>query len=456
MKLQGLQYNKWVILNLLLLAGILAHSVYRDIHLDNQYPADLRNRVVGARLQKDGKLPYFFHWQKADYPRYADPYNLQDTTLPASNITASPFFHQMLIPFCEIQQRTFSRLWLVMQYVLLALMLWMISRFAETKNQTLLLLNVAILFTLTEAWKSNITEGQLYLIEAFLISCTFCSLLYNNKKSWIVAGICAALLVLTRPTALILFIPFVFEIRKFFVFLASSWISLALYGLFVLSSHFEKSLWEQYRHALQKHIELHQYSNADILFPWNGPLVYQIEGYDLKQAALDAKKHPIEISTESGNFYVVYKNILHRNMPLKVLNGLSVLSLITLCSLFFYFGRRHPAEIYQVALFAFLLYMLVELFSPIKRHQYYVVQWLPLILAGFLCLRSGLNPKDPASLLLVAGLVLTITNISWIFDRNTLGELAWFCGLLFIVFNSKTTNLTLWKQPSSWGPDRRD
>lgn len=33
--------------------GILFHSINRDIDLEKQYPADLRNRVVGARLQKE-------------------------------------------------------------------------------------------------------------------------------------------------------------------------------------------------------------------------------------------------------------------------------------------------------------------------------------------------------------------------------------------------------------------
>ncbi len=456
MKAPGLQNNKWVILNLLLLAGILAFSIYRDIQLDKQYPADLRNRVVGARLQKDGKLPYFFHWQKADYPRYADPYNAQDTTLPASNITASPFFHQLLIPFCEIPQRTFSALWLILQYLLLAGMCWMFSFFAKTTYQKLLLLNVTVLFTLTAAWKCHIAEGQLYFIEAFLMAVVICALLYNKKQSWIFAGIAAAMLVLTRPIALVIFIPFLFQFRKYACFLISSWAALALYGLFVLSSHYETALWKQYQLALKKHVELHQYGDPNQLFLWGGPAIPYIEGFDLKQAAVNLKEHPIEISTESGNFYILYKNILHKKMPLKVLNALNLVSLLVLSGLFFYFGRKHPFQIHQVILAAFLLYMLEELFSPVERHQYNVVQWLPLLLPGFLALRSGIHWKDPVFLLLLTGLLLTITNFSKIYDRNTLAEFAWFAALLLIVFNSKPTNLTLWKQPSSWAPDRRD
>ena len=46
--------NKWIFLNLLILSGILTHSIQRDIELEKQYASDLRNRVVGARIQKDG------------------------------------------------------------------------------------------------------------------------------------------------------------------------------------------------------------------------------------------------------------------------------------------------------------------------------------------------------------------------------------------------------------------
>jgi hypothetical protein len=38
-------------------------SVYRDTELEKQYPVDLRNRVVGSRLQMDGMSPYFYHWR---------------------------------------------------------------------------------------------------------------------------------------------------------------------------------------------------------------------------------------------------------------------------------------------------------------------------------------------------------------------------------------------------------
>ncbi len=64
--------SKMILLRLLIVgfAAVLAIAVYRDIQADKHNPADLRNRVVGARLITDGKSPYFYKWKAADGIRY--------------------------------------------------------------------------------------------------------------------------------------------------------------------------------------------------------------------------------------------------------------------------------------------------------------------------------------------------------------------------------------------------
>ena len=109
-----------IVLNLSLLLIILAHSVYRDVQLEKQYTGDLRNRIVGARLQKDGKLPYFYYWQSKDGIRYFDPINTNQSPATVSPITASPLFHQLLYPICDLEQQTLSKIWFIFQYILLA------------------------------------------------------------------------------------------------------------------------------------------------------------------------------------------------------------------------------------------------------------------------------------------------------------------------------------------------
>ena len=80
---------------IVLMTAIAGWSVYRDIHLEQQYPSDLRNRVVGARLEKDHASPYFYTWKTGDPLRYYDPSNWQqpgDSTM-VSNITGLSLIH---------------------------------------------------------------------------------------------------------------------------------------------------------------------------------------------------------------------------------------------------------------------------------------------------------------------------------------------------------------------------
>src|ERR1700722_10451753 len=152
------------ILNGILLLALLTHSIYRDVQLEKQYTVDLRNRVVGARLQKDGKLPYNYKYQQADGLRYFDFQNLNNDTSGISNITASPFFHELLFPICNLQEAAISKIWLWLQYFLLSCMIFLFSTLTHFAKEKLLILNLGIIFTATEAWKSLIKCGQLYLV----------------------------------------------------------------------------------------------------------------------------------------------------------------------------------------------------------------------------------------------------------------------------------------------------
>ncbi len=220
--------KKILLLNCIILAIILAHSVYRDIQLENQYPGDLRNRVVGARLQKDGRLPYRYHWQPTDGIRYYNqeedrwisPDGLRQSKIPqdsdVNKITASPFFHELLYPVCDLPQRTLSRLWFWGQYFLMACMISMIAGLTKDRATKWLLINIGALFTITEAWKALISAGQIYLIEAFLICCTLTCLIKYKKTGMILGGLCAVIFILTRPIGIVLFIPFLFYYKKIF------------------------------------------------------------------------------------------------------------------------------------------------------------------------------------------------------------------------------------------------
>ena len=423
---------------------ILCHSICRDLHLREDYPGDLRNRVVVARLQKDGKLPYHYHWAPGDGPRYWGAGNCNQPPESGNKITASPFFHELLFPICDFSFLTISWIWLLLQYIMLGGMIFIFCRFTNNRLKRILLIATGVLFTATEAWKSLISDGQLYFFVAFLMCLILAGLIRNRKSSILIAGICAAAFVLNRPIALVMFIPFIFQWKKYKLFLITAFSGLFIYGMFVLFVPSETALWKDYALAVKAHVAMHQAEeNPGMEKPTPCP-VADMEGFSPAGIDRSQTEHPIKVYVENGNVFVIYQLIFHRKMPLAVLNMLSLLTVFLLTVIYVYVFRKHPISLIQTLIFGFTLYMLVEIFNPIHRIQYNTTQWLPIVMAGILFIE---NRRSLPFLLLIAGLVLNISNTTWIPMRHTLGEICWLTGLLLIVY-FRNPNHILWKQPS--------
>jgi hypothetical protein len=443
----SLPNQKILYLNAILLGVVLAHSAFRDFQLERQYPSDLRNRVVGARLQRNHIGPYTYYWKPADGTVYYDPTNINTDADHASNITASPFFHEIFYPLARLPQRQVSRIWCWMQYLFLGLMIAMSCALTADKAKKWIIINTGVLFTLTEAWKNHIAVGQLYIFEAFLMSCILFFLVRNKKYGMMAGGILAAAFVLTRPYAVVLFMPFLFYFKKYFLFLATSFAGLFFYALFVLSSSNERAVYANYAKGMQIQVKNHQSINPGFSTPVKPDTAFEnaftnMEGFKREEIMQYSRESHIRISWENGNAFVVYNKLSNRHLPLAALY-ISCLFFICLFSLlFFLYTRKYPANTLQIALFGLILYMIMELFSPIYRHQYNAVQWFPLVLAAI----AGLTGfRNPVFKLLLAGLVLHIINISWPPMRHTLGELCWLIALLLYVFSSRL-NADPWKR----------
>jgi hypothetical protein len=424
------------ILNGIFLIALLSHSIYRDINLEKQYTVDLRNRVVGARLQKDGKLPYNYYFKSVDGLRYFDIQNLNRDSSAASNVTASPFFHQLLFPICDLEEATLSKIWLWLQYFLLACMIFMISTRLHDPKEKLLALNVGIIFTSTEAWKSLIKSGQLYLVVAFLICCVITGLLSNKKSGIVLAGICAVAFVLIRPFGIVIFIPILMLYKKNLLFLATAFSGLIIYLLFIVNDPYEKSLYLNYASRMKMHVLFHQntLTNPPKIEIANTSSVRNFEGIDFEEVNRQMHDHPIKIYSESGNIFILYYYLIHKKIPLACLFILTAVIILSLTILYYFHLKKYPAQKIQILLLGFTMYMIVELLGPVTRHQYNTVQWFPFILTSFLILPGRMNR---ISFLLFAGLVLNIVNFTWLPMRHTLGEFCWLTGIILLIFSSR-------------------
>jgi hypothetical protein len=293
-----------------------------------------------------------------------------------------------------------------------------------------LMVNTGVLFTMTEAWKSNIENGQLYLFYAFLMLCIIFGIL-SKKRVWsIAAGVIMAIWILNRPIGIIVMFPTFLLYKQQRLFLFTTMTSLLLYAIFVLSSPFEKTLWVNYMEGIRMQVRLHQ--DADPKASLAPPLLpenRQLEGIDFNTVDKNMAEHPITIYSENGNFFVLYRILTHHKIYLSWLNFISLFTIASLLGLYYHHDKKNKGKPWQVLIFAFALYMIIEILSPVYRHQYNTVQWFPLVLAALLI---PMKWRNPGLLLLALGLLLNIVNVGWIPMRHTLGEFAWLAALLYL------------------------
>ncbi|NCT74774.1 MAG: DUF2029 domain-containing protein [Chitinophagaceae bacterium] len=367
---------------LFLSALALAYCIYRDIRLERQHPGDLPNRVIGARLQKDGISPYFYGWDSTQPMRYYDPSGYH--TIAASNVTASPFFHQLLYPIADLPQRTFSRVWLLIQYLVWAAMLGMVISFTNTSRQKLLILVIGTTFLFTRFWVDTVLKGQNYfLIGLFFLVITLLLTRPGRLLSMLIAGGLMAGVVLIKPTAVFFFPPFLFIWKQWPV---KSRLSLLAGSLLVIVSAFasgeSRYYWLEYRHALNEHIKLHQRLQPDsgqkALF--NRHLNY--EGWDMDLSDSAALSYRYKFRGENSNIFVLYEEIFKRRLPVAWMLGLCIV-LISALLLFYYRIVVLPDgfTLVQAALLGVCMYIIADLFSPIHRFTYNGAPWLAAFLA---------------------------------------------------------------------------
>ena len=418
----------------------LCWCIYRDMQFEKQYTGDLRPRIVGARLQIDGISPYFYIWKPSDGVRYYDP-EMHVLNRKISNITSSPYLHQLLYPIANFQQRTISTIWLVLEYLALLVMTLLNMQLAKKRKQKWVIVFMSLFFLYSYAWTTNIALGQMYifiplLAMLFYFFITFKPTHFLNAAF---AGLTAMSLILMRPNTLLFFFPFVFLLnrysRKFkMVFLLCS----SLVILFAFGSSQARLYWSDYFNAMSEHIKSHQGINSIIQndVPVPMPLYAKWEGWDTLQIKSNTTKFPFKPSGENGNAFVFLNLGLHVKTPLWVL---SALCMIAVAILFFMFYKKYvPTPLfntYTVALLGFCMYMASDIFSPIYRTQYYASQWIfPLLL-----LASNYSSSYKKLFVFGIGIGLLLNGLGprLIPMQNTLGEYLIYASILGLLFTMK-------------------
>lgn len=429
----------------LLIAGllVLVWAIPRDIRYNRAYPVDLRNRVVGARLERDGRLPYFYKWRPGDGLRYYDPRNFDHWK--ASNITASPFFHHLLYPIADLPQATLLAGWLVSEYVILAGMTVLCLFLAKTTEQKQAVVAVSILFLLTSAWKIHVSVAQIYLWIPALALLFYACIQRPGHYAWgFGAGVLAGSLFLIRFNTLIFLLPVVFLARRY----SRAWwmaflLPLVLLAGWILGNGQERTLWKEYGQLLAEAVRVHQGRDPAVVPNAPDPHFAQWEGVDMEAAKRQAAATET-VYSETTNAFVMARYLIHRRLSPSLWPAVGLVGIAGLCGCFYFRHRSFSAlPVSQLAIFAFCLYMILDLFSPIYRIQYYSVQWLfPLLVAA-----ASWGARERKAIGLIGGyLILTIIHLPYGVKQNTIEEYA------LLVFLLGFSLFTRGEQASKTGP----
>ncbi len=420
----------------ILVLSAVSYTIHRDILLEREGACDLRNRIVGARLQKDGVLPYFHKkWKPGQSMRYYDPTDSNGKE-GLSNITATPFFHALLYPLAEFPQRTISYWWLIIQYGILIIIVILAYSVATTPFQRLSTILAGTLFLFTEAWKMHVLSGQMYIIIPLFALLFYCSLRRpDNLLSALTAGTAAIALLLIRPNAIIFFLPFILLLRNYRPrYLLVFFSSVLLIALFHFGNKNNRLYWQDYTKAIDASVKMHQ----DAILnheTYNRIVVEEWEGWNTRQVK-EYTKHNQPVYSENGNVFVLYFQLFHKPIPVNILSAFAVLTIVTALLLFYFSSTKyHNVSLENLAMFSFCLFMISDLFSPVWRHQYNTVMWIfPLVLSTAIFTWSN---KWIYALLGIA-LFLNIVNIFAIKMEHTIGE---YLFLIIFLYLSITRNL---------------
>ncbi|MBS1666953.1 MAG: DUF2029 domain-containing protein [Bacteroidetes bacterium] len=417
--------------------AVLAIMIYRDIGVTKQNPRDLRNRVVGARLIKDGKSPYFYKWKTGDGMRYYDSVDFNNLKVSLV-ITASPFYLQCFSAMAEWPESRIAQYWLWIEYILFVIIVSIALVTADSTKSRYLVLIIGIAFLLTEAWKVHVFVGQNYLVIPFLAMLFYFAVEKSKgMAAAFLAGLLAISLVMIRPNTILFFLPFLFLVKRFNI---KYWLfffaPIVMILLFEFGTSKERDLWKDYRANIVEHARITL--GLPLAQQKNDPSPNYVEWEGINQADVTKERgnNPIRIYSEHANPTLIVDKLFHYKLSATQLLLFSVIALLALANVFYKSMAvgRDKLALHELAIAGFCLYMLTDLSSPVLREQYYSMQWIFPVMLSVAYSRSY---KQWPYFFIMLGLLLNCLNLGFIKMEHTIGEYLMFFGLIALVLTRK-------------------
>lgn len=418
-----------------IMAMVLLASILKDIAYSVPLPSDLRNRIVGARMMKNGLSPYFYICKTGGPIQYENIFTEPDFVVSQS--TASPFFHSVFSLVADLPQFQLDIFWMLLEYMALigCSLLAILSLPQQYRKKALpLVLAITVAFTFTTGWRLHIWNGQNYIFIPLLAMGSFYFLTKNeNLMNIIIFAIFTAAMVLIRPVAILFYLPLFFYPKNYFKYGLATFLVITAYVLFVYCSPVQKTNWADYFKAIPIHItnNQHLYQGRPVT---NGQFlpVTHFEGIDLKSGVDLAKMDGLGKMAETSNLYYFYNKLTANKLSINAMTYIGLgITLLLLLPIAWCIKKGINISSEKLMVLGFVIYNFFTFCAPLPRFNYYWVEFLfPLLL-----LATGVkNVYILPIVFWVVGVCLNFPARPWLPGKQNIGEFLIVIALLHFVY----------------------
>lgn len=327
---------------------------------------DLRNRIVGARLMRMGYSPYFYKWHPADGERLLDPNDIP--TRLANGNTVTPAVFLMNYPFTNLNYPSIRLAWTTVQLLMIFGLVWMMKK-RYRGNTPLFAAAVVILGLLANNyWFLNVEKGQIHVFYVFFFALMYFIYTANWRHAEFISGLIGGLFLFFRPFAGIIFLGFLLHGKINWL---KGWLTGVLAGLFIFVMP-NVPVWKDYFRAME------EYGNECLG-----------KGHHIPNTVAASFPSEIEGTRNLGRFQAfnitnlpaIYGVVKRFGIEYTPIFSYLTCGIIFLLLSFLFFKQKENSSPIHLFLFAFLAYMVAELFMLAWRNPYAVISWIfPLFL----------------------------------------------------------------------------
>ncbi len=348
----------------------------------NHGGADLRNRIVGARLLVKGMDPYRFKWKNGQDERLLDAYDNPKSIV--NRVTVPPNLLLVYAPFVNLPYFYLRFGWLFCQWgaLITSLLVFVKSELDPARKKVLWI--VGLLFISGSwFWRLHVERGQTYILYVFLLSLAYWFLSKPITKSNIlgsnikIMGVTLIGLATSLRFPMIVIILAMILLKKIKLFVATL---LSFCGFILASVTFSGwQVWGNYFSAMFVFGKV----NINLVEPAQSPIEVvipkTIEGMTNLQSSAS---FAVSDSSIQGIFYRLFDLSLQTNTLIIILCfALLVYSLLIFTALKQATPKSQMPIVDRVFLIGTLMITICDLFIPIERYNYNDIQLLiPLIL----------------------------------------------------------------------------